>query len=122
MNLLGIASFNGKFVPFKEYDGIMRSLTEKIQMGTIPGCSNFADFSHDAYITNDGISTRDTSNGSNSRPIISSVTYWTFSPGENASKWQLCINDGIMCIGWDALGDLSHYASHAGAIRQGNLA
>ncbi|QVJ82227.1 EVE domain-containing protein [Xylanibacter ruminicola] len=37
--------------------------------------------------------------------------YWTFSPGENASKWQLCVNDGIICIGWDALGDLSQYAS-----------
>ena len=111
LTLLGIASFNGKFVPFKEYNSIMLSLNEKIQTGTIPGCSNFADFSHDAYIDNDGASTRDVPKAANSNPQNTSVAYWTFSPGEKASKWQLCLDKGIMCIGWDALGNLSQYAS-----------
>ena len=111
LTLLGIASFNGKFVPFKEYNSIMLSLNEKIQKGTIPGCSNFADFSHDAYIDNDGASTRDVPKAANSNPQNTSVAYWTFSPGEKASKWQLCLDKGIMCIGWDALGNLSQYAS-----------
>ena len=111
LDLLGIASFSGKFVPFKEYDGIMQRLNEKIQMGTIPGCSNFAEFSYDAYIDNDGVSKRDNPKGNNSMSRNSTIQYWTFSPGENASKWQLCVNEGIMCIGWDALGDLSQYTS-----------
>ena len=63
------------------------------------------------YSQNDGASTRDVPKDTNSNILNSSITYWTFSPGEKASKWQLCINEGIMCIGWDALGDLSHYSS-----------
>lgn len=39
------------------------------------------------------------------------ISYWTYSPGEQASKWELCKNKGIMCIGWDNLGELSKYAS-----------
>ena len=111
LSLLNIASFNGKFVPFKEYNSIMQSLNDKIQKGAIQGCSNFADFSYDAYIDNDGASKRDDPMGKTSVSSTSTINYWTFSPGENASKWQLCVNDGIMCIGWDALGDLSKYAS-----------
>lgn len=33
--------------------------------------------------------------------------YWMYAPGEKASKWQRCIEQDIICIGWDALGDLS---------------
>lgn len=33
--------------------------------------------------------------------------YWMYAPGEKASKWQRCIEQNIICIGWDALGDLS---------------
>ena len=64
-----------------------------------------------AYSQNDGASTRDLPKVTNSSPHNHSVAYWTFSPGEKASKWQLCINDGIMCIGWDELGDLRKYKS-----------
>ena len=35
--------------------------------------------------------------------------YWLYAPGENASKWQDCQEKGIICIGWDDLGDLSQY-------------
>ena len=37
--------------------------------------------------------------------------FWTFSPGENANKWQEFYNEGIMAIGWDNLGDLTQYSS-----------
>ncbi len=37
------------------------------------------------------------------------VAYWTYSPGEQASKWDDCTKEGIMCIGWDPLGDLTQY-------------
>ena len=98
------------FVPYDEYNEMMKRLSEMMKTGEI-SCSNYAEFSKMAYSQNDGASTRDLPKNTNSNSQKSSIAYWTFSPGENASKWQLCVNDGIMCIGWDALGDLSQYAS-----------
>ena len=100
---LGIATFDGKFVPYKKYEGIMKRLDEKIQSGTID-CANYAEFSYGAYVQNEGASKRDL-------PKDGSKTYWLYSPGEKASKWPLCTSAGLMCIGWDAMGDLSEYAS-----------
>ena len=34
---------------------------------------------------------------------------WMYSPGENARKWSECAHDGIMCLGWDELGDFREY-------------
>ena len=39
----------------------------------------------------------------------SNVRYWLLAPGENASKWDRCQKDGIACIGWEEIGDLSKY-------------
>lgn len=39
------------------------------------------------------------------------VKYWLLAPGENASKWDLCQKEGIACIGWEELGDLSAFDS-----------
>lgn len=39
------------------------------------------------------------------------VRYWMFSPGEKASKWEDCIKDGAMYLGWDRLGRLDQYKS-----------
>lgn len=100
---LGIATFDGKFVPYKEYEGIMKRLDEKMQSGTID-CTNYAEFSYGAYVQNEGASKRDL-------PKDGSKAYWLYSPGEKASKWPLCTNAGLMCIGWDDMGDLSEYAS-----------
>lgn len=36
---------------------------------------------------------------------------WLYSPGENASKWDMCLSQNIMCIGWDEMGDLLDYSS-----------
>ena len=108
LNALGIASFDGKFVPYKDYKAIMERLDAKIASGEL-GCSNYAEFSHEAYVQNDGASTRDTAKEPS--PIKYGMSYWIYSPGENASKWQECQEEGIMCIGWDELGDLSEYDS-----------
>jgi len=107
---LGIASFDGKFVPYNEYIGIMKRLEAKMISGEVP-CTNYAEFSQMAYSQNDGASTRDLPRQKGSISSDSTITYWTFSPGEKASKWHLCVDKGIMCLGWDALGDLSQYAS-----------
>lgn len=37
--------------------------------------------------------------------------YWLYAPGEGASKWNLCQQDNIICIGWDDLEDLRKYDS-----------
>ena len=100
---LGIATFDGDFVPYKEYKGIMERLDVIMQSGEID-CTNYVEFSQLAYKLNDGASKRDFSKDS-------SKTYWLYSPGEGASKWPLCTSAGLMCIGWDAMGDLSEYAS-----------
>lgn len=34
---------------------------------------------------------------------------WMFSPGQNARLWNECVQDGIMSIGWDEMGDLCEY-------------
>lgn len=39
------------------------------------------------------------------------VKYWILSPGQNASKWDRCQKEGIACIGWEELGDLTEYES-----------
>lgn len=36
---------------------------------------------------------------------------WLFSPGEKASKWQECIDKGIMSIDWAEMGDLQQYTT-----------
>lgn len=92
----GIAKVSSGFVLYEEYKEVMNRLDAKINSGELK-CANYAEFSQLAY---EGTSTRDTG-----------TEYWIYSPGENASKWELCINDGIMCIGWDVLGDLSDYSS-----------
>ena len=38
---------------------------------------------------------------------------WMYSPGENASEWENCYNNGIMVLGWSELGDLRQYSSKA---------
>lgn len=41
----------------------------------------------------------------------SPVRYWVYAPGENASKWDECQQQSMMCIGWDNIGDLTQYAT-----------
>ena len=105
---LGIASFDGKFVPYNEYKAIMDRLDAKMASGEI-NCSNYAEFSHMAYTQSEGKGELPRQVGSNSSN--SAKTYWTYSPGEQASKWDFCTKEGVMCIGWDKLGDLSQYSS-----------
>ena len=105
---LGIASFDGRFVLYKDYKAIMERLDAKISSGEL-GCSNYAEFSHEAYVQNGGASTRDIAK--EPAPIKYGKSYWIYSLGENASKWQECQEEGLMCIGWDKLGDLSEYDS-----------
>ena len=37
--------------------------------------------------------------------------YWIYAPGEGASMWQLCQDEGIMVLGWGDMGDFRQYPS-----------
>lgn len=36
---------------------------------------------------------------------------WVYSPGEGACAWEACLDQGIMVLGWDELGDFAQYDS-----------
>lgn len=44
-------------------------------------------------------------------PSSPQMRYWIYAPGDNSSKWDEFYAQGIMAIGWDALGDLKQYPS-----------
>ena len=100
---IGIVNIKPGFVQYKEYQNIMEQLNSKIQSREI-NCTNYAEFSNLAYKQNNHTSNRDL-------PKNTSRKYWTYSPGANASKWELCIKEQIICIGWDELGNLSEYST-----------
>ncbi len=71
---LGIASFKGsKFVPYKDYKAIMERLDAKMESGEL-NCKSYAEFSHEAYVQNDGANTRDTANNKGNIPTTSIKT------------------------------------------------
>ena len=37
------------------------------------------------------------------------VHYWLYSPGENASAWDECVQKNILVLGWDEIGDFEQY-------------
>lgn len=39
------------------------------------------------------------------------ISYWLYSPGENAAKWDEYYKAGIMAIGWGEIGDLENFNS-----------
>ena len=43
------------------------------------------------------------------KPKSSLTKYWLLAPGENASRWERCQKEGIACIGWEEIGDLTKY-------------
>ena len=42
---------------------------------------------------------------------VETVHYWIYSPGDNANKWDLFYETGVMGIGWHEIGDLSKFSS-----------
>lgn len=41
------------------------------------------------------------------KPNTTYQKYWLCAPGENASKWDFCQEEGVICLGWDPIGDIS---------------
>jgi len=42
-----------------------------------------------------------------------SDAFWKIAPGEEASMWEDCLDGGLICIGWDQLGELTKYPNEA---------
>lgn len=42
---------------------------------------------------------------------VDSVSYWIYSPGNGASKWEEFYREGIIAIGWGEIGDLNTFSS-----------
>ena len=53
----------------------------------------------------------DPSDSSYASTEMRSTHYWLYSPGDAASIWDECYENGIMAIGWDNIGDLKQYGS-----------
>ena len=104
LNSLDVSFDKSKFLPYEEYVKVMQTLTDRMVSESL-GFSDYAEFSAVAY------QQKQNKNKTVKPHVDSSIRYWTYSPGPNASKWELCIHEGIMCVGWDDLGDLSQYAS-----------
>lgn len=34
---------------------------------------------------------------------------WIYAPGDNASQWNYCVDNNVMVLGWDELGDFEQY-------------
>lgn len=99
----GIAKVKPGFVPFDEYRDIMKRLDAKMESGELE-CTSYPEFSQLAYWKKDGAS-------KGVVPKSKEMRYWLYAPGPNASKWSDCKSEGIMCIGWGDLGNLTNYSS-----------
>lgn len=61
------------------------------------------------YISRYYVSGQEKSNVIQDNP--SSKQYWLYAAGEQANMWQDCMDNGIMSMGWDDLGDFKQYKS-----------
>ena len=98
-----------KFLPYNEYERVMKELNEKIDFGSL-GYSDYAGFSHAAYGEKFLKST------TNNKKQDDSLTYWIYSPGEQAAFWDEYYQDGIMGLGWNKIGDLRAFKKQSDLI------
>ena len=106
---LGITFDRKKFLPYNEYERVMKELNEKIDFGTL-GYSDYTGFSHAAYGEKFLKST------TNNKKQDDSLTYWIYSPGEQAAFWDEYYQDGIMGLGWNKIGDLRAFKKQSDLI------
>ena len=99
---------NPSFSSFSEYQSILKKIKAKTD-------SPFYALSYDAWKWNDkekalesGEKYEKRTNGFEKQ---NAKKYWLYSPGENAEHWDEFFEEGIMALGWEALGDLEGYKS-----------
>ena len=103
---LGISVPRHQFVVYDEYTKIMKELNGLIASGK-DDFSNYAEFSYIAFIKN--VENHGAKKEKPAADAPASVRYWLFAPGANAANWERCRKDGIACIGWEEIGDLTKF-------------
>ncbi len=75
--------------------------------------SDLAAFSHTAHktaIAEDDEPSTANGNGAQAATTNGDKPLYKIAPGEGAEYWDSdCVHQSIMCVGWDAVGDLKHY-------------
>lgn len=99
---LGITFDNTRFLPYDEYVTVMRRLDEKMKSESL-GYSNYAEFSYSAFIASTSEQKPEKITNSDG------ISYWIYSPGEQAVFWDEYFQEGIMGLGWNKIGDLRDY-------------
>ncbi len=93
---------------YSVYKELLDKVVPTAQAHNLP-INSYIDFSYTAWITTSQSS--NTVKETTPKLTPSSPHYWIYAPGENASKWAECQNNGMMYLGWDQMGDYSQYAS-----------
>lgn len=78
------------------------------------GYDNFKELSHGAWQYANEINEQQKAASKSSEIEVenSGVRYWLYSPGSSSSsKWDIYQKEGVMGIGWGAIGDLTNYSS-----------
>ena len=86
---------------YHEYSTLLEQVRQKMNAGVI-NCKSFVDISYSAWKAGNETAPKAENTGKR---------YWMFSPGENASQWELCKKEGIISINWSELGNFSQYSS-----------
>lgn len=104
-----------KKISSNKYFEILEKVKEYLDNSSI-GINNFKDLSFDAWLYSNEVNKRKKEQAKEkgdglADSDVETISYWTFSPGENAKKWDDFYEKGIMGIPWEELGDLREYSS-----------
>ena len=106
---LGITFDNTKFILYNDYQSVMGKLDEKMKSESL-GYKNYPEFSYNAWLLSNSEQTPEKDTNSNR------ISYWIYSPGEQAVFWDEYYQDGIMGLGWNKIGDLRDYKKQSDLI------
>lgn len=74
--------------------------------------TNIPELSYQAWLISEQVNQENKKIEENSAIVdedTNAVHYWLYSPGKNAEYWEEFYANGIMAIGWGAIGDLSKF-------------
>ena len=103
-----------------DYIGICEAFTKALRVGTYK-YKNFPELSYYAWTVSEKVNQEQRAadvqikRGNTGAAIadenVDTVHYWIYAPGDGACKWEEFYKEGIIAIGWGAVGDLSAFSS-----------
>lgn len=60
----------------------------------------------------------DDDNEEEEAPINNAPSVWVYSPGPGASKWQECLDENVMLLGWDDMENFRDYETRQDIVEQ----